>query len=164
VSAATLHYTDEGMVWECANGISLEHDQNLSSVRWKANWKDVMDRRSFNQANSSNVGQIEGAINDQYENWNEWVCAYSERTLHDWCDKFPAMAGVAKTLASVFELTYAAGLWRENIISGLLWRRYHRESTLTRFDEYVAPSWSWRLYMAAWNAGMLTSSSEGLWE
>ncbi|KAI9771982.1 MAG: hypothetical protein M1839_002575 [Geoglossum umbratile] len=143
VSTATLHYTNEGMVWECASGISLEHDQSLSSVRWKADWKAVMDRKSPTPKTPSNVRQTEVTANDPYENWNDWVCAYSQRNLSDVKDKFPAIAGVAKTFASVFGLTYAAGLWEENIVSGLLWRRYSRTRTLTRFKEYVAPSWSW---------------------
>jgi hypothetical protein len=45
VSAATLHYTEEGMIWEFANGISLEHNQNLRNFEWKADWKALMDRR-----------------------------------------------------------------------------------------------------------------------
>jgi hypothetical protein len=58
-------------------------------------------------------------------------------------DRFPAMASVAKTFSNVFQLTYVAGLWKENILSGLLWQRRNRTTSLTRFHSYAAPSWSW---------------------
>jgi hypothetical protein len=143
VSAATLHYTEEGMIWECANGIRLEHNQNLRNFEWKADWKALMDRRSHAQANALKLSPVGSTAKDQYDSWNEWVCEYSNRNLYDWGDKFPAIAGVAKTFANLFQLTYVAGLWREETASGLLWQRHNRTPTLKRFNKYVAPSWSW---------------------
>lgn len=53
------------------------------------------------------------------------------------------MAGVAEAFANQFKLVYMAGLWKENLRSGLLWQRHHTTKTLTPPSLYVAPSWSW---------------------
>lgn len=144
VSTATLHYTDEGMVWECAHGTCLDHDQNISSVRWKAKWREVINQASLDPSNAGFIGALE---KDRNAIWYEWINAYSERHLYDSQDKFPAIAGVAKKFAQVFGLpegSYVAGLWKENFVAGLLWRRHNRTKTLIPLREkYVAPTWSW---------------------
>lgn len=140
VSPATLHYTDEGMLWECVRGIKLGHYQNVFSTKWKAHWKTTINTQE--PTSMTAIKSSEG-LGDICESWNEWICAYSERDLFDCRDKFPAIAGVAKTFANAFKLSYAAGLWKENLISGLLWRRHNRKPSLIRFEKYVAPSWSW---------------------
>ena len=118
VSQATLHYTDEGMLWECASGIKLRHDQNIFSTKWKADWKTTIGRKGPDPSPSADAVRLDGATNSCYESWNDWVSAYSERPLFDWRDRFPAIAGVAKNFASALYLIYAAGLWRENMLSG----------------------------------------------
>ena len=131
VSVASLHFTDEGMVWECASKIALEHDQGYRRFKWKSDWESLMRK----QSTSPNE--------DPYEFWNLWVSEFSKRELTYDSDKLPAMAGVAEAFANQFKITYMAGLWKENLRSGLLWQRHHTIKTLTRPSCYVAPSWSW---------------------
>jgi hypothetical protein len=50
VSIASLHYTDEGMVWECASGMFPEHDYERRGFEWKSDWKRLVGIRSQNQA------------------------------------------------------------------------------------------------------------------
>ncbi|KIY02929.1 uncharacterized protein Z520_01394 [Fonsecaea multimorphosa CBS 102226] len=142
VSPATLHYTDEGMLWECVSGLFLEHHQNVSQVKWKEDWKIAIDGGHALVPQPS-IGKGKRKTKDPHRSWKDWLCAYSERNLYEFEDKFPAMAGVAKTFATTFGLRYAAGLWRENMVSGLMWRRFNRTSSLIRFKgRYIAPSWS----------------------
>jgi hypothetical protein len=42
VSVATLHYTEECMVWECRHSTELAHSQNVSITGWKAHWQSVI--------------------------------------------------------------------------------------------------------------------------
>jgi hypothetical protein len=79
---------------------------------------------------------------DPYEFWNLWVSEFSKRELTYDSDKLPAMPGVAEAFANQFKRVYMAGLWKENLRSGLLWQRHHTTKTLTP-SLYVAPSWSW---------------------
>jgi hypothetical protein len=62
---------------------------------------------------------------DPYEFWNLWVSEFSKRELTYDSDKLPAMAGVAEAFATQFNVVYIAGLWKENLRSGLLWQRHH---------------------------------------
>lgn len=141
VSTATLHYTDEGMVWECVRGTQLSTAQNVSCVSWKKAWRHLMNQASLNSSEASTLRALRQNPN---EIWYGWISAYSERMLYDVEDKLIAIAGVAKRFAQVFNLTYVAGIWREHFVSGLLWRRHNRTKTLVRFlDKYIAPSWSW---------------------
>lgn len=144
VSTATLHYTNQGLLWECADRTVMGHDQSCTSKNWKTQWKGVLGgRRPIMQVRSLSQEQINGLASIEIESWNSWVCAYSQRTLYEWHDKFPAMAGVAKKFAHTFDLTYVGGLWQEHLLPGLLWRRHDRQRTLVRFPKYIAPSWSW---------------------
>jgi hypothetical protein len=142
VSTATLYYTNEGKVWECAKGTSLGHNQNVSCVRWKTDWRDFIRRKTLNFSKSTTTDLSSANWGSA---WHQWISAYSERNLYDNGDKFPAIAGVAKEIADVFRLpqgSYKAGLWKENFLPGLLWRRHNRTTTLTRLKG-VAPAWSW---------------------
>ena len=142
VSAATLHYTDEGLLWECAKGIKLARDQGFHRNDWKKQWKTVIDAASV----SVSGNQKHDGVNEKeavLRSWNDWVAAYSERELYDFTDRLHAIAGVAKTLANRFGLTYAAGLWQEHIVEGLMWKRFNRTKTLKRFKGDTTPSWSW---------------------
>jgi hypothetical protein len=71
------------------------------------------------------------------------------------------MAGIAKFFADKFHLTYVAGLWKENLISGLLWRRHHTTSTPVRFGQDVAPSWSWASIKGRLNYSNIKISASG---
>jgi len=135
VSTATLHYTDEGMVWECAHGTRPGHDQNVYGVPWKANWRSIVGQPSR---------EAPPRAASQTAFWFDWICAYSARDLYDTRDKFPAIAGMAKVFEQKLGSTYLAGLWKDDILAGLLWRRHNSTETLIRLREpWVAPSWSW---------------------
>jgi len=74
------------------------------------------------------------------------VTQYSRRTLTRETDKLPALSGLAATFQRAQNLTYMAGVWREDLDS-LLWQidGYERNSD-GRVKHKVllrAPSWSW---------------------
>lgn len=135
VSVASLHYTNEGLVWECAHGTFIAHDQRVVPASWKRDWQNSLSQFALGRQ-------------DRYHPWCQWICAYSERDLYDSQDKFPAIAGVAKRFANHLGMqearSYVAGLWVEDFRSGLLWHRHNRVESLIRMETpFVAPSWSW---------------------
>lgn len=140
VSVSTIHYTNEGLIWECVTDTCLKHNQNLTSVRWKSQWNDLVNLKRHNLAKNN-----ENAVNaqDKFVVWHQWINAYSSRNLFAWTDKFPAIAGVTKTFAETFDLTWCAGLWQQNLLGDLLWRRHNRNPTLERPSVSIAPTWSW---------------------
>ena len=158
VTCATLHYTDKGLVWECASGRKVGHDSGLDQKDWKREWQDFMGRMSPASPNR-NLKQRRVSL----QNWYNWVSAYSRRNLYKSTDKFLAIAGLARTFADIFSLNYAAGLWKEDIVHGLMWRRDIWEQHPIRYVEHVAPSWSWASVRGhlEYRKHLLTASTNG---
>jgi hypothetical protein len=87
---------------------------------------------------------------DPYDKWYDIVSQFTGRSLTKDTDTLPALSGLAREFARSTSDTYCAGLWKKDIICGLLWNRLPTWSSdgTTRFDpakasEYLAPSWSW---------------------
>ncbi|PYH88719.1 hypothetical protein BO71DRAFT_364883 [Aspergillus ellipticus CBS 707.79] len=91
-----------------------------------------------------------------YQTWYRIVEDYTCRDLTVSTDKLPALSGVAQMHALAFGNQYTAGLWVQDLASGLLWApryamnpgsdRYFGErerKPLSRAEEYRGPSWSW---------------------
>ncbi|KAF2687503.1 HET-domain-containing protein [Lentithecium fluviatile CBS 122367] len=91
-----------------------------------------------------------------YRDWNAIVELYSLGTLTFPKDKLVALSGVASAISASKRLAsddkYLAGLWQASLPSSLLWKTEKIDSAWggrqeaiipTRYDGYVAPSWSW---------------------
>ena len=77
-----------------------------------------------------------------YYNWYGMVSLFTKRLLTYDTDKLPALSGLATEVAKFQTGTYYAGLWWEDMASGMLWFR-GRAAELNKPSEYLAPSWSW---------------------
>ncbi|OCK77989.1 HET-domain-containing protein, partial [Lepidopterella palustris CBS 459.81] len=81
--------------------------------------------------------------------WNDLVHEATSRNLSVDSDKLPALSGIATELASRNDDVYLAGLWKSNLISGLLWCQGSRwcmsSSSIPASKPAVsrAPTWSW---------------------
>lgn len=73
--------------------------------------------------------------------WFNIVEMYSECNLSFKQDKLVAIAGLAKIINDRSQVPYYAGLWADNILSGLLWLA--KCPMLTHPGVHRAPSWSW---------------------
>lgn len=71
--------------------------------------------------------------------WHNLLWEYGPRKLTRASDKLPAMSGLASLYAELIGEDYLAGLWREQLLEGLLWQGLK----FRRVSEYRAPSWSW---------------------
>ncbi|KAL7820636.1 heterokaryon incompatibility domain-containing protein [Trichoderma gracile] len=86
-----------------------------------------------------------------YDGWYYPILQYSKKKLTYESDRLPAVSSYAKLIASRSRDTYLAGLWKNNLHRGLLWKtqRVDRPTfgtlmqTLARPSAYIAPSWSW---------------------
>ena len=77
-----------------------------------------------------------------YHSWYGMVSSFAGRILTYDTDKLPALSGLATEVAKFQDGTYYAGLWWEDMASGMLWFR-GRAAELNKPSEYLAPSWSW---------------------
>lgn len=67
---------------------------------------------------------------------------YSARLLTKSEDKLVALSGLASAISTFLkDDQYVAGMWKSNLISGLLWRV--KSEPGKRLATYCAPSWSW---------------------
>ena len=78
-----------------------------------------------------------------YESWYLMITRFSGRALTFDTDRLPSLAGLASRIASIENGQYCAGLWWDDILFGLLWRRARLSQSPRRPTEYIAPSWSW---------------------
>ncbi|KAF2492606.1 HET-domain-containing protein, partial [Lophium mytilinum] len=72
--------------------------------------------------------------------WYKIVENFMNRNLTFPEDRFPAISGIAREVCDHTGYTYKAGLWEEDILTGLLWWAYGDGVPST---QYRAPSWSW---------------------
>ncbi|KAI0975007.1 hypothetical protein F4678DRAFT_359383 [Xylaria arbuscula] len=73
-------------------------------------------------------------------------------------DRLPALSALASTAASKLEADiYLAGLWRNNLVRDLLWRR---ESQTLRNLDIRCPSWTWASYGGAITFQLLNTDSK----
>ena len=77
-----------------------------------------------------------------YYSWYGMVSLFTKRLLTYDTDKLPALSGLATEVAKFQNGTYHAGLWWEDMASGMLWFR-GCVAELTEPSAYLAPSWSW---------------------
>ena len=76
-----------------------------------------------------------------YSRWYTMVFLFTKRALKYDTDKLPSLLGLATEVAKFQNGTYYAGLWWEDMASGMLWFRGIAELNMP--STYLAPSWSW---------------------
>jgi hypothetical protein len=84
--------------------------------------------------------------------WHNLLVSYVYRQSTKSTDRFPAIAGLAKSMAEATKWTYVAGLWKESLLEELLWFSYFKYVTKQKLverlstrssDTDIGPSWSW---------------------
>ncbi|KAF1830895.1 HET-domain-containing protein [Decorospora gaudefroyi] len=86
-----------------------------------------------------------------YDQWNRLAEQHAQRQATDERDKLPALSGLAQMMAEKTQDTYLAGLWKADLLRGLLWwtspskLRIMGLGQLPKFppNAYICPSWSW---------------------
>lgn len=81
-----------------------------------------------------------------FDAWYSMVSDYNVRVLSHESDVLSALAGLASAIATTHRCTYLAGLWKEDLQTGLCW--YVTETSSEGPDvpvvnTEVTPSWTW---------------------
>ena len=76
-----------------------------------------------------------------YAFWYRMMEDYSHRKLSFEKDKQPALAGIVEVFEKHINDTPLSGLWREDLVNGLLWRAHEPGERVS--SSGVVPSWSW---------------------
>lgn len=149
-SPRTLHWTKDGMFWECR------------CARWSewhfSDTKPMPSSTLFNMTPSLMwapfLDDLDSAVVDY--DWYFMIEEFTSRMLSRKADKLVAFSSIASRFQKRYRDQYFAGLWRTNILEGLCWSCERAgdsprckklfnavASTIDSTRRYVAPSWSW---------------------
>jgi hypothetical protein len=140
LSRRVLYFTPRQLVWQCRGIVLLE-----STIVPACETHGLMPA-------SKSYPSHKDAINA----WYNAIWFYSRLELTYTSDKLVAFSAVARCFAGVLQDDYAAGLWKRDLHTLLLWRR--TENQIPRPNAYRAPSWSWASVDGgvAWTEGPTT--------
>lgn len=94
--------------------------------------------------------------------WYDLIANFSSRAITFPSDRLPALAGLARIFAHPSLGLYLAGLWADDLYTGLSWTTTFPDSTAIPHS-YFAPSWSWLSANAAcsWDGRLWASAKRG---
>ncbi|POS81255.1 hypothetical protein DHEL01_v200355 [Diaporthe helianthi] len=164
----SLYFCEDQLFWECReqqacetfpDGIlkefmaDLGEPEIIDSVSLKAFEEAVTRCRSTTIETviaDNGPSSIRARYDYAYQVWNDVLKLYAKCSLSNGSDKFIAISGVVKNFATAIGDEYLAGLWRRNLVNGLLWKvgtrldyGDHGDVFSVRAKPWRAPSWSW---------------------
>jgi len=144
LSPRSLHYTTLELIFECQRSRFVETDltpQGYNDVDQMRSIKRFFlhPKSGFNNPLLLKYPAYE-AYYQPISRWYRLFENYCTRLLTFESDRLAAIAGLAKEIQGQTNFLYKAGLWAEDIHTGLLWAVNGRGE---RAEKYRAPSWSW---------------------
>jgi hypothetical protein len=148
LSPRILHFTAEQMFWECAGLYACEtFPKGMPSV--------------YNNSARRHAHEISNDVSKTYMLWGRICEDYSRAALTYTSDRIIAFAGIVAAYQSRLPHdTYLAGMWKSDLVNGLLWKAMGWDDwviqpsgsrilyadpyiTASLPEKYRAPSWSW---------------------
>ena len=182
LSPRILSYGSQQMVWECQQrrvdecGRPISPGENHLDKRYMQSiltqQPSILNRilhqslalyvKSFPPESPLVPSSLETRFYQLYCRWYNITKDFTERSLTVQTDVLPALSGLARVFQKALNDQYCAGLWRNDIITGLMWNRMrpshkvsHSHQRHHDLPNYRIPSWSW----ASINGGMLFNIS-----
>lgn len=157
LSPRILHFTSEQIFWECNETVCSETHPEADPIELFQ--RPVRSKALLGQITADKLSlptpppvRLRGLPTNVYELWYALVGRYSCGGLTKTRDKLIALSGIAREIAQCMgasEDDYIAGLWRQDLLYGLLWKTptiigpASRRVRPGREEPYQAPSWSW---------------------
>jgi hypothetical protein len=130
LSRRIVSFTEDQMVWQCR---TKHYTEDAMPAPRRHRW-EYPDNYTNNLVSDR----------DRRDMWWSWVENYTKRILSNPNDKLPAFAGITKFFAQETGYTPFAGLWKEHLLSDLLWWVAEPEDNLPAANTpWGTPSWSW---------------------
>ncbi|KAF2191137.1 HET-domain-containing protein, partial [Zopfia rhizophila CBS 207.26] len=141
LASRILHFATKQMFFECYCHM-LSEDGFRVQGRFNSIHEDVHPSQVKQEGSSLSTLKAR-----QYRGpwlWYSLLYSYYPRNLSKSSDKLPALSGIARTFEEKTGDKYVAGLWRSQLIEGLIWQATGIQSGKMKAPpEYRAPSWSW---------------------
>ncbi|KAH7084385.1 heterokaryon incompatibility protein-domain-containing protein, partial [Paraphoma chrysanthemicola] len=121
----TLYFTSDQLFWECQH---CRMGEDNFPMKQKLGGHPILDSKHLTSDEAARLWYL-GVVED-----------YSRRQLTYATDKLVAVSALAKSAHQRRPQPYIAGLWKDSILHGLMWRR-EGQGTKHAFQSF--PSWSW---------------------
>lgn len=149
-----LIFTDKQTHWECLATKIDESGFRSTPGYIFAEGRDYSSRYITRLVSTQMTGKPfdmtatnpDNLLNDPklYMMWYIILKAYSKRNLAKTSDRLPALSGLAICFQGILKDEYYAGLWKNDMISGLTWSHGHWGYAVNKPSREVGgPSWSW---------------------
>ncbi|KAF5670722.1 het-domain-containing protein [Fusarium circinatum] len=130
-----------GLWWDCGTMIDMiDRRESILTGDTHHAFNPRTERRSF-MSLAKHQRHHSMAVRDFSFTWYDWMEIYTSKNLTRKSDRLPAVAGMASYVASLSGMKYKAGLWEEDILRGLTWRR--SSAGYAKRVPGGAPTWSW---------------------
>jgi hypothetical protein len=154
LSPRILYYGSQQLYWECTSATIRQdgkdrdvHNDGLRPGGFKEDWDPArVTKPKFTTPEDEQLSEMSGVSAEALELMRHWYLIanhYTRRKLTFDSDRLPAIAGVAKEFHSKTGYAYVAGLWKEDLITGLLWYRSSAYSAHDAPTSSELPTWSW---------------------
>jgi hypothetical protein len=137
LSSRYLHFGQHELIWECMEQLTCECGSLSLPDMHRYKWLEPKNR--FHPDSLQYLKDFPIKVSDA---WQAAVADYSRMELSFPSDMFPAISGIAKNVKAATEWSYVAGLWRETIITDLVWRTEEPHNAV-RCRDWRAPTFSW---------------------
>lgn len=156
LSPRVLSFESDSITWCCNTSINRDTSHNVAPF-----WKLVQSIRDHLVTENTEKGKT--SSNRMRELWEKVVEHFSALGVSNAGDRLIALSGIAKEFQRRTGWNYAAGLWKEDLVQGLLWY-CEQPGRSTMQGRYTAPSWSWASVMAqaSFDLPWSTSTQESL--
>ncbi|KAF9892785.1 hypothetical protein FE257_000374 [Aspergillus nanangensis] len=136
LSSRMLFFSTHQTVWQC---LSSQWTENM--LRDNPDKLDI----ELNKPNKPWLLKDAGRqhLSRPYDLWEKMIYSFSRRQFTCITDRLVAISGLASLVQTQTGDTYVAGLWRKDLLHGLLWTWSGETKPQRRTAQYVAPSWSW---------------------
>jgi Heterokaryon incompatibility protein (HET) len=143
LSPRTIIFGEDQMHWTCASLLDsedgLDYDDSMATGSSPPYYRSTILSYELDDTDDVDWGIR------FLESWGSTVSNYSSRQLSYARDKLAALAGVTQAYQRIFGDEPLAGLWRQSIPRGLLWRPSQAHPCLDTeaIEALNIPTWSW---------------------
>ncbi|OJI83794.1 hypothetical protein ASPTUDRAFT_55794 [Aspergillus tubingensis CBS 134.48] len=139
LSKRLLCYTEEEMIWRCRAGRTREPRQQVEGIM------NVTSEPLWFTIDGPDIIYTPATA---HKTWIQLIEDFAARSLSFDKDRLPAIGALAESFHAHIKEQYCAGLWRGDILFGLLWSIHRCAGTeipapMSVSSKERGPSWSW---------------------
>jgi hypothetical protein len=127
-----LHFHPEEMMWQCRE-------------EYVCDCGDLQGDNTKNEINGLdpllNLWKSPASVECMVSLWYKIVNYYAELSIPYDNDRLPALSGIASYFSTQLTGGYVVGLWRQDLVRGLLWSSGSHFVSTSRIDNI--PTWCW---------------------